>query len=260
MSYAAQLLAYAVGLFGGMLLFMETGRRLGARRAARDPEAAKSAVGTIDGAVFALLGLLVAFSFSGAAARFDARRQLIVEEANDIGTAYLRLDLLPPAAQPELRAAFRQYVDSRLAAYNKLPDLAAVERELEENARLQRLIWQKSVEACVTQNSPAATTLLMSALNEMIDITTTRTMAGRLHPPRIIFFLLVGMALASAMLAGYEMGNSSRRRSPLHMLAFAGVTSLAFYVILDLEYPRLGFIQVAAFDRALVDVRSSMHE
>jgi len=71
-------------------------------------------IGTIEGAVFGLLALLVALTFSGAAARFDTRRQLIVEETNDIGTAYLRLDLLPPSAQPALRESFRQYVGMRL--------------------------------------------------------------------------------------------------------------------------------------------------
>ena len=260
MTYAAHLITCSLGLLVGMLLLMEAGRRLGVHRAGKDPERAKVAVGPIDGAVFALLGLLMAFTFSGAASRFDARRQLIVEEANDIGTAYLRLDLLPATAQPELRVAFRQYVDSRLAVYREFPDLAVVERELGENARLQKVIWRKSVEACNAQASPAATSLLLSALNAMIDITTTRTMMARLHPPAIIGVLLFGISLASALLAGYTMGTSSKSRSVLHMLAFAAVTSLAVYVILDLEFPRLGLIQVRDFDKALVDVRASMSD
>ena len=82
-----------------------------------------------EGAIFALLGLLVAFTFSGAASRFDARRQLIVEETNDIGTAYLRLRLLPLSAQPALREQFRQYVDARLAFYRKLKDMPAAMAE-----------------------------------------------------------------------------------------------------------------------------------
>ena len=88
----------AAGLFIGMLCLLEVGRRVGQRRREADTEGARAGVGVIDGAVFALLGLLLAFTFSGAAARFDTRRHLIVEEANAIGTAYLRLDLLPPDA------------------------------------------------------------------------------------------------------------------------------------------------------------------
>ena len=91
---------------------------------AGDPVGARAGAGVVDGAVFGLLGLLVAFTFSGAATRFDARRQLVVEEANAIGAAYLRLDVLPAAAQPALRARFREYLDSRLAAYRAVPDMA----------------------------------------------------------------------------------------------------------------------------------------
>src|SRR5574342_135463 len=141
MSYTATVFVFTFGLFFGMLLLLEAGRRIGVHRAKQDPEGVKASVGAIDGAVFGLMGLLVAFTFSGASARFDVRRQLIVEEANDIGTAYLRLDLLPASVQPALRDSFRRYVDSRLAVYQKLPDIEAAYRELVENARLQKEIW-----------------------------------------------------------------------------------------------------------------------
>src|SRR4249920_824522 len=118
-------LLFTAGLFLGMLVLLEIGRRIGVRRLAKDPDGATVGVGTVEGAVFGLLALLVAFTFSGAAARFDTRRQLIVEETNDIGTAYLRLDLLPAAAQPPLRERFRHYVTARLAVYRQLSDVAA---------------------------------------------------------------------------------------------------------------------------------------
>ena len=89
---------FAVTLFFGILLFLEVGRRIGIRRITNDTEGARAGTGAVEGAVFGLLGLLIAFTFSGAASRFDTRRQLIVEETNVIGTAYLRLDLLPSDA------------------------------------------------------------------------------------------------------------------------------------------------------------------
>src|SRR5678816_4403502 len=98
---------FAGALLLGMLALLELGRRLGTRRLAQDPEGARAGAAAVEGAVFALLGLLIAFTFSGAASRFDTRRQLIIEEANDIGTAWLRIDLLPSAAQPPVRDAFR---------------------------------------------------------------------------------------------------------------------------------------------------------
>src|SRR5262245_1505985 len=117
MSHELSMFLFTFGLFLGMLLFLEIGRRVGIRRRKEDAEAGGEGVGALDGAVFALLGLLIAFSFSGASSRFDTRRELIVEETNDIGTAYLRLDLLPTHLQPALRESFRRYLDARLEVY-----------------------------------------------------------------------------------------------------------------------------------------------
>ena len=110
-------------LFAGMMLLHELGRRLGVRRRAKDPEGSRLGLGPVESATFGLLGLLIAFTFSGAASRFDVRRNLVTEEANLIEQAWLRVDLLPEAEQPKMRGHFRDYLDSRLAVYDKLPDL-----------------------------------------------------------------------------------------------------------------------------------------
>src|SRR5690242_10118708 len=105
-------LLYAALLFFGMLILLEAGRRIGLRRRPKESESERGSLGTVEGAVFALFGLMVAFTFSGAATRFNEKRMLIAEEVNTIGTAYLRLDLVPQKAQPALRELFRRYVDS----------------------------------------------------------------------------------------------------------------------------------------------------
>jgi glycopeptide antibiotics resistance protein len=110
----------SAGLFFGILLCLEIGFRIGLASSKRNHELAYEGTGTIDAAVFALLGLLLGFSFAGAMSRFDARRQLIVNESNTISTAYLRIDLLPAADQPEIRALFREYLDPRLRAFEVL--------------------------------------------------------------------------------------------------------------------------------------------
>ena len=243
------------GIFLAMLALLELGRRLGKRHLSQDPDSTKT--GAIDGAVFGIMGLLIAFSFSGAASRFDTRRNLVVEEANNIGTAWLRLDLIPPDTQPALREKFRQYVDSRLAAYQKAPDMAAVKAELAKGQALQSEIWTLAVAACQKSSSPSTAMLLLTALNQMIDITTTRTMAAQMHPPRPIFVMLGLMVLAGALLAGYGMA-AAKNRNWFHILAFAVVNILAVYIILDFEFPRIGFIRIDSFDQVLVDVRQSM--
>ena len=249
--------AVATVLFVGMLVLGELGRSLGQRRLARDPEAARAGSGVLDGAVFGLLGLLVAFTFSGAATRFDGRRALIVEEANAIGTAWLRLDLLPAAEQPPLRDLFRSYLDSRLDVYRSVPDLEAVERALARGAALQAEVWAHAVAACRLPDGQRAIVVLLPALNDMFDIATTRLMATRIHQPAIIFVLLIGLGLICSLLAGYGTAGG-KQRSWTHLVGFASVIALTVYVILDLEYPRLGLIRVDALDQVLIDLRASM--
>src|SRR5215510_10667152 len=114
---------FAILLFVGMLIMLEVGRRLGIARRGRETEGERGSLGTIEGAVFALFGLLMAFTFSGAAMRFNEKRMLIAEEANTVETAYLRILLVSPHAQPSLQELFRRYVDSRLETYRKLPNM-----------------------------------------------------------------------------------------------------------------------------------------
>jgi hypothetical protein len=249
-------MAFATGLFVGMIALLEIGRRLARRRQTKDEEHARAGLGAVEGAVFALLGLLIAFTFSGAASRFDVRRQLIVQEANATGTAWLRLDLLPANAQPELRDLFRRYLDLRMAAYRKMPDIEAARAELSSADALQDEIWKQAVAAC--QESPSALTAqVIPALNEMFDIATTRLMATKTHPPAIIFGMLGVLALMSSLLAGYAMAGG-KTRSWIHVVGFALIMAASVYVILDLEFPRLGVIRVDAFDQVLVELRQHM--
>lgn len=251
-------LPFAGSLLVGMLICMEVGRRVGLRALAREPGGGEGGSGPVDAALFGLFGLLVAFTFSGAPARYDHRRDLIAVEANEIGTAYLRIDLLAESEQPALRGLFRNYLDSRLAFYAALPDLEAAKREYAQTLALQSQIWRDSLRASLVPGGhPDAAKLLLPALNTMIDVTTTRLMAIQSHPPRIIFHLLFAMGLLCAGVAGQGMAGS-RRRYWLHALAFCLTTSIAIFVILEIEFPRSGLIQLDRYDQVLVELRRSM--
>ena len=248
----------AIGLFFGMLVLLEVGRRIGMARLIRDPEGLAKGVGTVEAAAFGLLGLLIAFTFSGGASRFEARRHLITEEANAIGTAYLRIDLLPGDARPEMRELFRRYLDTRSVTYRNVGDETATKAKLAEAVALQGEIWAKAVSACRRPEAPGhAAMLLLPALNQMIDITTTRVVATQNHPPLVIYLLLATLSLIGSLLAGYSM-SGNKDRNWLHMVAFVVVLSLAVYVIIDLEFPRLGLIRVDAADQILIELRKSM--
>jgi hypothetical protein len=248
---------FAAGLFILMLAFIEVGRRIGAARLARDPDGLGKGVSAVEGAVFALLGLMIAFTFSGAASRFEDRRHLITQEANAIGTAYLRIDLLPGDAQAPLRELFRRYLDLRLEQSRNSGNLPA-RAMIASAAVVQRDIWNNVL--AVSHSSEAAgqgSRLLILALNPMFDIATTRAMATQSHPPAVIYLLLAGLGLIGSLLVGYSM-SANKNRTSLHAVLFAAVISLVLYLILDLEYPRLGLIRVDAADEVLIELRQSM--
>lgn len=248
----------ALGLFIGILLCLAFGRWLGRRALARYGAAGHPNIGSLETAVFALMGLMIAFTFSGALTRFDVRRAYVVQEANAIGTAYLRIDLLPASVQPKLREAFRDYVDARIATYRKLPDMAAARQELARSEQLQSEIWALSVAAMRLPDSrPGTEVVLMMALNEMFDISSVRVAATQMHPPPVVFAMLIALALAAALLAGYQ-SSTQRVNDWMHQIGFAVIVAFTVYVILDIEYPRLGLIRIDGFDQALVGVRAGM--
>ncbi|WP_061958745.1 DUF4239 domain-containing protein [Cupriavidus pauculus] len=250
-------IALSVGLFVSVLTALEVGRLVWQWQvnAGREPES--TGVGAVTSAIFALLGLLIAFTFSGAASRFETRRTLIVQEANDIGTAYLRLDLLSPPIRDELRNTFRQYLDARLQAYRAVPDREAVTQALARAGELRDRLWERSVEESPRASTPAATMLLLPALNAAFDTASTRLASTMEHPPGVIYALLLALSWIGALFAGYGMA----RRGPrnwLHGLLFAVTLAATLHVIVDLEYPRLGLIRVDEFDQVLQEVRNSM--
>ena len=244
-------------LLVAMLVSMDIGYRIGHRRKASDAQTSIEVIGTVDAAVFGLLGLILAFTFSGASERLVIRRAQIVQEANAIGTAYLRIDVLPPSDQPVIRGLFRAYLDARIEAFDQFGDRAAFLAALQKSEGLQHEIWSRSVLSCRADPKPDACLLILPALNEMIDITTTRTMATRTHAPLVILVLLVLLSLAAAMLSGYAMSRQSSR-SILHMLLFSLVVAASVYVVLDLEYPRAGVINLRSMDQALYELRGTM--
>jgi hypothetical protein len=256
MSAAQLAIIVSTGLFISILACLDAGYRVGFRNV-EEHATAHEGIGALEAAIFALLGLLLGFSFSGATTRLDARRQAIVSEANAIGTAYLRLDMLPPSEQPELRQLFREYVDARLNAYAHIPDMEVFRQEIALAGQLQQQIWARAVTASANDPSQNSTRLLLPALNEMIDITTARTIALDTHLPGLVFLLLLAVALASGVVAGYAMAKR-RQRSWLHMVLYAACIAITVYTVTDLDYPRSGLIRLSSADKALEQLKESI--
>lgn len=238
-------LLFGAGLFISILLAFAAGRSLG--RTAPDPDESNS-FSLMDGAVFALLGLLFAFTFSSAAARFDQRRALIVEEANAISTARLRVDLVPADARQPLLDTFERYIQSRVASYEKATDPAGFAASFRRSEALQAEIWRQAVEAGRRPDAlPAVNQQLIPALNAMFDIATTRGMAMATHAPAAVMISLWIAALLATAVAGFSSRASARVRW-VSVAGYAAIVSLAIYLIIDFEYPRAGLIRVDDFD------------
>ena len=237
----------ALILLPAIVILFELGRRFHARRKTETVSAA------VEGAVFGLFGLLLAFTFSGAMTRYDAHRTLLIEEVNDIGVAYMRLDLLAPGSQPALRQLFRDYTTSRLHLFDN------VERDIPpDTLRLQQQIWKQAVLASAAPGaSPDAAKLLLPAINAMVDITATRQNAFHLHPPSIVFLLLFGLSCVCAFMAGSSV--SSAGPNWYYALALAITVTLTIYATLEIEHPDRGLIRLVDSDQALSDLRSTMN-
>jgi hypothetical protein len=242
----------ALLLLPAMVVLLQLGRRI------RRSHAKSATNSAIEGALFALFGLLLAFTFSGAISRFDEHRKLIVEEANDIGTAYLRLDLLAPAAQPALRQTFREYTDIRAHRFDELPDSPGSIEAAHQTDRMLAEIWSHSITAAAQPGAnPDATKLLLPALNTMMDITATRKNAFNMHPPAVIFLLLFLLSGGCAFMAGYSMDADTPNW--LYTFALALTVTLTIYTTLEVEFPRRGFIRLTTQNAVFTDLRNSMN-
>jgi hypothetical protein len=242
-----------------MLLCLEVGRDWGTHQFATHGAEARTGVGVVDGAVYAMLALLLGFSFSGAATRFDQRRSLVAQEVNAIGTAWQRIDLLPADPQTTaIRSGLKRYLDALLASYAQKSG-AAVD-PLSEPAAIAEArgdLWSCAVAACITPSGERARMLLLPALNDMFVRVEQERLARRIHPPSIVYLMLALTALASALFAGYGMAGTPARNW-LYIVGVAATISAILYVIVELEYPRRGLIRVDEMDQALVELRATM--
>ncbi|MFD4836571.1 hypothetical protein ACFWP0_03630 [Achromobacter sp. NPDC058515] len=254
MNYSLVLAGLAAGFFFLLLAAIRVGRYLGSRASGDDKGKAGSAA--IEASVFALLGLLIAFTFSGAAQRMADRRGLLVEEVNAIGTAWLRIDMLSPDSQPQLRDQFRRYVDERISYYRHVADLDQREAIAAKAGAIQQEIWSSSMQAARHVAPPFAVSYV-AAVNDMFDVATAQTVAQKVHPPLATYLFLGFLALVCACLIGLNLAES-KRDTLFHQIVYAVVMTAALYIIIDFEFPRIGAIRIDQSDALLMAQRQSM--
>jgi hypothetical protein len=209
----------------------------------RSPSAAEGHSGSVQGAVLGLLGLMLGFSFAMAVGRYDTRRVLVVDEANSIGTTWLRADFLGEPRATEVRKLLQSYVELHLEAYEKSGDPAALVRLVDQADGLQHALWRQAREAA--QGKPDAVTVsFIHSLNETIDLQSKRVAASRNHVPATVWLLLLLVASCGAWASGYGSGTNGQR-STFSQIVFPVLIGVVITLISDIDQPRKGLIAVS---------------
>ncbi|MGE5813497.1 MAG: hypothetical protein ACM36C_03335 [Acidobacteriota bacterium] len=235
-----------------VLAAIEGGYRLGSYRQRRSDREKDAPVGAMVGATLGLLAFMLAFTFGMAASRFDTRKQLVLDEANAIGTTYLRSAMLPER-RDEIRALLRSYVDARLEAVRS----GRVTEKIFQSEDIQDQLWSAATAVGLQHPDSIIVGLFVQSLNEVIDLHAKRVTAGlRNRIPGSIWVALLTIAVLSLAAMGYHAGLVGTTRS-LTILVVAVAFSAVIALIADLDRPQEGTLTVS--QQALIDVRRSMN-
>jgi hypothetical protein len=234
------------------LLALEVGYKSGIWRHSRAADEKEAPVAAMAAAVLGLLAFMLAFTFGMAATRFDARRQAVLEEANAIGTSYLRSQLLAEPQRSKLAELLRRYIEIRAEKFTS-ENLANV---LAESETLHEQMWQQAVASAENDPHSIMTGLCLESLNETIDLHAKRVYVGLYSRiPITIWQALLALVMLGMFSLGYQAGISATRHSlgmPIFTLAFSGV----LYLIVDLDRAHEGLMQVS--QETMIHLRDSM--
>jgi uncharacterized membrane protein YedE/YeeE len=248
----------ALVLLMAVLAAMEVGFHAGRRAHPTVTEDAKGHISATQASMLGILALLLAFTFSLSLQRFDSRNDAMVDEANAIGTAYLRAQLLPAPLRSDVRRLLREYTDLRVRA----GALSIVEQDgggslMGKAVGIQDTLWEYARRAAEIEPNPVTSGLFIQSLNELIDSFGRRDAALNRHVPEVVLFLLLGTFLISGAIVGFGAGVAATRPSWVSFAMVALIVVLVF-VIFDLDRPRRGLIVVT--EKNLVDLRASMKD
>lgn len=238
-----------------MLALMFVANEIGFRFAGPEDPADDTPDGSaVKGSILGLVALLLGFSFSMTVQRYDQRREIVLKEANALGTLWLRAGLIPEPQRGALRDALRTYVDARIERFDKSYDPETAERTGTEMTRQLNAVWAAVESAADKSPDLTRNALLVPAANEVIDLDGTRRWAAGNALPWPVLMLLGAATLISSLLIGHSCGPSERRNLGL-WAALNVLMALVLFVILDFDHPRRGFVQVD--HRPLLELQAS---
>jgi len=233
-------LLVALGLIAGVVATHEIGFWLGSLTRSAD-ESFDRQVALVRTSTAALVAFLIGFAFSGAASRFIDRLDLIVKEANALGTAYLRADTIAEPQRGELKAALKEYTADRVTLLSR-DRRDQIEPLLAKVRGLHERMWKSSIKG--TQDNAPLMAVVLPPINEVIDLHSTHLVMARRHLPIPIMALLLGAAAISVGMIGFGNGRIGRR-FPVLDSVYGAVLAVALWMTIDLDYPGIGFIGVS---------------
>lgn len=234
------------------ILVLEGGYQIGRWRFARAMEEKETSVNAMVGSILGLLAIMLAFTFSLAATRFDARREAVLEEANAIGTTYLRTRLLPDPQRSELARLLREYVQVRVQGVQE----GRIKEAISRSEELHEKLWATATTVAEKNPSSIMNGLFIQSLNDVIDLHAKRVTVGlRSRIPGTVWISLFSLTLIGMLSMGYQAGLSSTRRSPA-MLLMALATAAVLYLIVDLDRSHEGLLSIN--QQAMIDLQNSM--
>ena len=238
-----------------VMIAIEAGCRLGRASSRRAETEKESPVGAIAGSILGLLAFMLAFTFGIVTDRYDARKALVRDEANAIGTAYLRSAFLPEPDRGEAAGLFWEYVSTRLAAVQSR-NLRRLHQGLIESARIQRRLWDMAVANARKDMNSDVAALYIESLNAVIDLHAVRVAVGlQARIPAGIWFVLYALIVLGMIGVGYQTAIAGSRRSritPVLAVAFSIVIAL----IVAMDRPQSGYIAVS--QKPYEDLRDSI--
>ncbi len=238
-----------------LLIFINwTGYRFKIRYIKKFPGIEHVGIGPTEGSLLGLTALLLSFTFGMASTKYELRRQHLVSETNEIESTILRTDLYPDSIRNLLRADLKNYLEIRISYYAVGDDDDLINRTLVQSDSISKLIWNRVVKLSHNSGNWVATEQMVPSLNGMIDIVTTREAGRKAMVPHMILVVLCALILVSAFLSGY--GSKNLERNKVLVVAFAVITTLALYLIIDLDRPRQGFVNLDSAQQLMVDLRN----
>jgi hypothetical protein len=240
---------FSVWLFFFLIfIFLMLGRRWRIHKSLDDDTSSSDDVKILEATIYTIMGLLIAFTFYGANSRSYEQRNIAINQVNAINSVYYALDAIPVEARRQAVQYFSKYIAAQIKWYDLSPDRAAMEKERQTYLNLQKKLWHIAINTCNQPHSTRTCSSLLYSLNQMILSENKKILYKSVHPPIVIYILLLCIVLLGAFLAGYRI-KGELRETAIYMFIFSAILSIMLFIIINLEFPQVGVFSVDIFGK-----------